>query len=310
MHRFFKPLSLALLLACSVFFFVGIPGDLHARSARRVWDLGHVAFFFAATVAWIKWGRQSEARPLVRLWTLVLVCVTLIGLGVEGLQVVLGRSGETSDLFRNLVGAVLALAFFGTDGSPQARWKWLTIRVVAILLLLGTVSPLFVALSDEISASRTFPALSDFETPFQLSRWESDVVLSVERDTVREGDGALRVPLSTAQYSKASLEFFPGDWSSASVLLASVFNPDPDPLALNLRVHDEWHDEHGQSYADRFNTTFTITTGWNDLRVPLSEIEAGPRDRLLDLTAIAGLSFFTVELPAPRTIFIDQVELR
>ncbi|MFC1639136.1 hypothetical protein ACFL3B_00045 [Gemmatimonadota bacterium] len=310
MHRFSKLLSIAVLLVGGAFFFVAVPGDLTVRSARRAWDLGHVAFFFAATLVFIKWGWRAKAGSYVRLWALTVAGVTLIGLGVEGMQAQLGRSAEPSDLLRNLVGAVLALAFFGTDGTRLARWMLTASRAAAILLLLGAVSPLVVALSDEIAASRAFPVLSDFETPFQLSRWESDVVLSVERNTVRAGTGALRVPLSTARYSKASLEFFPGDWSGASVLLASVFNPDTRAMPLNVRVHDEWHDEHGQSYADRFNSVFTITAGWNDLRIPLSEIAAGPRERMMDLSQIAGLSFFTVELPEPRTIFIDQVELR
>jgi hypothetical protein len=310
MHRLAKPLSTGLLLFCSIFFFVGGPGDLTARSAKSAWDLGHVVFFFAATLAWLKWGWRAKTGSAVRQWALVLFCVTLVGLGIEGVQVQFGRTGESSDLLRNLVGAVLALAFFGTGDSWRSGWKPTAVRTAALLFLFAAMSPFVVALADEISASRAFPVLADFETPFQLSRWESDVVLSVEKDTVRGGVGAMRVPLSTARYSKASLEFFPGDWSGASVLLASVFNPDLQPLALNIRVHDEWHDEHGQSYADRFNGVFTIKTGWNDLRIPVSDIRSGPRDRVLDLSQIAGLSFFTVELAQPRTIFIDQVELR
>jgi hypothetical protein len=90
----------------------------------------------------------------------------------------------------------------------------------------------------------------------------------------------------------------------------SIFNPDPEPLQLVLRVHDEWHDKHEQSYDERFNTSFTVVTGWNDLVFPMSDIENGPRYRTLNLSEIRGLSIFSVELPAPRTIFIDQLELR
>jgi hypothetical protein len=63
-------------------------------------------------------------------------------------------------------------------------------------------------------------------------------------------------------------------------------------------------------YDDRFNRLFVITTGWNDLEIPMSEIASAPRGRTMDLTRIEGLSFFTVDLERPRTIFIDQVELR
>jgi len=310
MHRFVKPLSFVLLLAASAFFFVGTPGDLTTRSAERAWDLGHVAFFFAATLAWIKWGWSSRSGSYVRLWVLALGCVTVIGICVEGMQALFGRSAALSDLFRNLVGAVLALAFWGVGGKWKATWMRPALRSVALLILVVALSPLAVALSDEISASRTFPVLSDFETPFQLSRWTSDVVLTIERNTVREGDGALKVPLSTARYSTASLQYFPGDWSGTSLLEASIFNPDERPLELVIRVNDEWHDKHGMRYDDRFNRVFTIAAGWNYLAIPIADIVAAPRDRAMDLTRIEGLSFFTVELPEPRTIFIDQVALR
>jgi len=307
MNRYTKPLSIGLLLVCSTLFFLGGPGDRAARSIQSAWDMGHVVFFFAATVAWIKWGWRGISASAVKQWALVLTCVAVIGLGIEGAQVFLGRNGDFSDLLRDLVGTVLALAFLGPYGIRQAASARLGLRSFAVVLLLWAVSPLAIAVADEISAAKAFPVLADFETPFQLSRWESDVVLSVEGDTVREGTGALRVPLSTARYSKASLEYFPGDWRDAATLCASVFNPDSDSLELNLRVHDEWHD---QRYSDRFNRVFTFAPGWNDLVVPISDIESAPRDRSMDLSRIAGLSFFTVELPKPRTIYIDEVELR
>lgn len=310
MHRHAKPLSLGLLLLGGIFFFVGGPSEPVARSVQSAWDMGHVVFFFAATVVWIKWGRRGTVGNSVRGWVVVLASVAVIGLGIEGVQVLIGRSGEFSDLLRNLVGTVLALAFFAPDGGLQVGWARTTVRVVAMVLLIVASVPLLVALADEISASRAFPVLADFETPFQLSRWESDGTLSVERDIVRNGRRALKVPLSTARYSKVNLQFFPGDWSQVSVLLASVYNPHPDPLDLNLRIHDEWHDKHGQRYSDRFNRVFTISSGWSDLMIPIDDIATGPTDRLMDLSKIAGLSFFTVELTEPRTIIIDEVALR
>jgi len=177
-------------------------------------------------------------------------------------------------------------------------------------LLIWAFTPLASAISDEYSASRAFPILADFETPFQLSRWESDVELSLEREIVREGTGAMRVPLSTARYSTASLQYFEGDWTGSSALAASIFNPDSEPLEIVLRVHDASHDERGQRYDDRFNTTFTLVTGWNDISMSIVYIANGPRSRTMNMEEIRGLSFFSVDLPSPRTIIIDQVELR
>lgn len=68
---------------------------------------------------------------------------------------------------------------------------------------------MFLGRSSELSASRAFPILADFETPLQLSRWESDMAVSYKRDIVRNGRGATKVPRSAARCFKASLEFFP-----------------------------------------------------------------------------------------------------
>lgn len=308
-----RPLSqrfgIGLLLLGSVFIFVGAPDLLDTRSAQRAWDLGHLLFFLFATLAWLRWDRNGAHWSNLRTWAFTLMVVNLTGLLIEGAQHVLGRDASASDLFLDNVGAVVALAFFARCKDAPTNLK-VVLRGMAVALLVWSLVPFFAALSDEFSASRSFPMLSDFETPFQLSRWESDVVLSFENDTVRKGDGALRVPLSTARYSTASLQYFPGDWSGTSLLAASVFNPDREPLELVIRVHDRWHDEHGMRYDDRFNRRFVISTGWNDLEIPVSDIASAPRERSMDLTKIEGLSFFSVELPRPRTIFIDQVELR
>ncbi len=310
MHRFFQRLSIGLLLLGSVLFFAGGPEDLGTRSLQRAWDLGHLVFFFAATAVWLYWRRQSESAPGVRTWILVLVVVNLAGFAIEGTQHLLGRDAAATDLLLNNVGSLVALALFAIRRDKPSLRTVSVLRGAALALLLWSLVPLIAALSDELSASKAFPVLADFETPFQLSRWESDVPLSLERGIVRHGKGAMRVPLSTALYSTASLVYFPGDWRGTTAFAASIFNPESEPLELVLRVHDEWHDEHGQSYYERFNTTLKISTGWNDISVPIADILNGPSSRIMDVERIAGLSFFSVELPSPRTIIIDQVELR
>jgi hypothetical protein len=269
-----------------------------------------LVFFLASTLAWLRWGKTNKREDLLRTWLLALGVVNLAGVTIELTQHLVGRDASVSDLFLNNVGCVVALAFGTRCQAPTAGWRIPVLRGAALALLAWALVPLYAALSDEYSAARAFPVLADFETPFQLSRWESDVELSVERVHVRFGEGAMRVPLSTDLYSTAGLRYFRGDWSGANSLAFCIYNPDPEPLELVLRVHDEWHDKHGQSYDERFNRAFTVENGWNDILVPISDIEAGPRNRRLNIRQIRGLSIFSVELPSPRTIVIDQLELR
>jgi len=310
MHKYAKLLAICLLLVGSILFFVGVPEYSGTRSIQRAWDLGHLAFFLAATLAWLTWRGKGTRSSFLRTWLLVLVTVNLAGCAIEGIQSLIGRSPSLSDLFLNNVGALIALGYRAVDRESSAPWKLRLLRGTVFALLIWAFTPLASAISDEYSASRAFPILADFETPFQLSRWESDVELSLEREIVREGTGAMRVPLSTARYSTASLQYFEGDWTGSSALAASIFNPDSEPLEIVLRVHDASHDERGQRYDDRFNTTFTLVTGWNDISMSIVYIANGPRSRTMNMEEIRGLSFFSVDLPSPRTIIIDQVELR
>jgi hypothetical protein len=310
MHRNTKRISLALLIAGIALLFVGGPADTAARSIQRAWDFGHVVLFFLMALVWIRSQEAPSNRSDLRMWCEILIAAAVLGIGIETVQSLVGRSREVGDVWRTVLGASLALAFGSPSGRHRALWIRLSARLATATLLLTALLPLARALMDERAASRAFPVLADFETPFQLDRWESDVDLSIETEIVRDGSGALRIPFSTERYSRASLKHFPGYWRGRVALRASIFNPGPDPLTLHLRVHDIWYIDLGQSYAQRFNRRFDLNSGWNDLEVSLADIAAGPAKRTLDLERIRGLSFFTIDLPQPRAIVLDQLELR
>ncbi len=63
------------------------------------------------------------------------------------------------------------------------------------------------------------------------------------------------------------------------------------------------------AYKDRFNASFEINPGWNYLQVSLAKVAQAPKDRLLDLTHIAGMGLFVGKLKNHRTIYLDDVEL-
>jgi hypothetical protein len=169
MRRLIKTLGITILLLGSAFFFVGGPYSLSARSAQRAWDLGHLAFFLVATVAWLRWGRPEAHRDGARTWVLALVAVNVAGVVIEGSQYLVGRSASASDLFLNNVGAFVALSLFAVRTGTTRELKVTMLRGAALALLIWSLVPLYAALSDEYSASKAFPVLADFETPFQLS---------------------------------------------------------------------------------------------------------------------------------------------
>lgn len=301
---------IGLLLLGAPFFFFGGPGYHSSRSFQSLWDLGHILFFALFSCL----GNLFLARRYryLSLWSrlgLVFMVVMVFGLAVELLQTSQGnRSPSVLDMLRNQLGCLLAFAFLPLRERREVRWQ-MFLRLSALVLLVPAVWPLARALLDEHLASRQFPVLSDFETPFERSRWVNARQLQPEASLVRHGRRAVRVRLSTAKYSGVSLFYFPGDWRGYEWVRFSVYNPGPAPVELHCRIHDTWHKEHGQVFHDRFNQHVGLGPGWNDVAFSLEKVKAAPRGRRMDLQRIEGFGLFVIQQKMPLEIYLDHVHL-
>ncbi len=297
----------ALILA--VLLFSGGPSYHSPRSVSATCDLGHV-------LAFCLWSFLLHSRAPVaglspaRKWTAILLFCLVAGGGTEWVQSLLGEDASIGDLLRDVLGGLLALAWFipPTEHLPSAVRR--TAKGLSISLLLIALVPLAAAVSDEVAARVQFPLLSDFETPFEKDRWEEQGGrFSVDRSVARHGNASLRLDLGTSLYSGISLVHFPGKWAGYRSLRLSVFNPEPREVAITVRIHDRLHEEGEMRYEDRFQQEFAVRAGWNDLRIDLGEVARAPDGRRMDLDAIRGVGLFATRLPAPRTLFLDFVRL-
>jgi len=176
------------------------------------------------------------------------------------------------------------------------------------VLLLETL-PLMRGLADEWLVDRQFPLLSDFETPFEVDRWQHEKPLRLERTITRHGETSLRVQLTTSKYSTASLRYFHHDWSGYDAFNFSLFNTGNDTVMMTCRINDIQHYKLGQNYHDRFNRRIYLAPGWNDFKIPLAEIINAPKSRKMDIHQINLICFFSMSLAEPRNIYIDHIYL-
>jgi len=72
------------------------------------------------------------------------------------------------------------------------------------------------------------------------------------------------------------------------------------------RVHDS---EHNNEYTDRFNRSFILEKGWNDLVISLADIENSPVNRLLNMDKVENLKLFVTSQDKGRIIYIDHIYL-
>ena len=299
----------ALSAAAAVFLFVGGPDYYSPRAWRLAWDLGHLLAFFVWTAAALSASHRFAAEPVHRQILIALPIVLLAGLGIEWVQSALGRSFALTDIANNVLGSATAIVFLSPARHLMRKPAVRAAQGTVVALVLLQLLPLARVVVDEVIAWKRFPVLSDFETPFELTRWTNRSDIAIDRQIVRQGNASLRVRLMPAKYSGISLRYFPSDWRDYSALSLSVFNGSSAELRVTCRIHDEQHVHTGERYSDRFNQTFVLQAGWNDITIPTKSIRDAPQGRRMDLQRIRDVSIFLTDLYAPRTIYVDDVRL-
>ena len=297
-----------LLLAGSILLFIGGPDYYSSRSLKRFWDIGHILYFALLSVLLMRWSPVS-GMSLLWQWTTILTITFLLGVSIELMQYGTARTPDTGDVLRDLTGSLLVLVFGPSAAKlrPVNRRFFLQFSVIVLTLIM--IWPFVRSLIDDAISWYQFPLLSGFETPFEIDRWEGDGRLSVESEMSISNGNILKLSLTTDKYSGASLRYFDGNWTSASSLKMSIYNPDTNPLWIVCRIHDLQHSDGNQEYEDRYNHSFLLLPGWNHIKIELSEVEESPSGRSMDMSRIRGIGIFTVSLPAPGVIYLDDIRL-
>lgn len=290
--------------------FVGGPDYYSPRALRLAWDLGHLPAFFLWTALVLSASPKFTAKRISTQTSLALPIALLLGLGVECAQSALGRSFGLMDLANDILGSATAIVFLSPTRFEMRKLALRGAQVATASLVVLQSLPLARIVIDDGIAWKQFPVLSDLETPFEITRWTSSSAISVDHEIARQGRASLRVPLTTEEYSGASLQYFPSDWDGYAALRLSIYSESGDPSVVTVSVHDEQHIRTGRAYSDRFNARFTLRPGWNDIDVPLARIRNAPASRTLDLRSVRELSVNASSLPAPRVIHVDNIHLR
>jgi len=293
-------------LGCLVLLFVGGPGPDAPRSLVDLWDLGHLFCFALWTWLYLEW------RPRQNFWSQLLFAMGLafaFGGLTEIAQSGVGRDASWADLQKDLLGCLLIILFLAPSRKQLQKWFLRTLQFLVVLMVFWNFHPLVLAATDEVIAWRQFPLLAGFETPLERERWGGNSQRQIAHDIVHSGKASLRVKLNTDRYSGVSLRHFPADWTDFKLLRLQVYNPDMEPLKVYFRIHDQLHRDSGNAYRDRFNTSFTLRSGWSLLEIPLEQVATAPRGRKMEMKRIAGMILFVGKLEQPKVIYIDDVEL-
>lgn len=302
-------LLIGVMLPCLVL--AVMPDDL-PRFWVAAWNFGHVILFWLLTQSVLAW-RAVRAAVTLRFIAGVVLAMVALGALIEGGQALIGRDSEFADILADAAGAGLGALFsrhWPSARSGRSRGRGVRYLAAGFLLMMSA-RDLWLHAADAWMRWQAFPLLYSAQSP--LATWArlDRLNVSVHPTSLPEAANTrlLQVDLQPGRYSTLSIDELQADWRDYKTLVWRWYNPG-EPLPLVCRAHDRQHVRNVFADNDRFNQRYTLTTGWNELVIPLALVRAAPATREMDLAHMRSLGCFAAGLSAPRRIYLDKVFLR
>lgn len=290
-----------------MFFFAVFWGkqlEFTSRSLEELWNLGHILFFFLITLFLIKYQpRKIKGRWLIQV-LYIFIITSVIGICIELGQAILASGiPDLRDLYKNLIGTLVG---YLTAKRGKKSFVLSLLKVLSAILILFEFVPIIKAVTEEIQSYKEFPVLADFENEAELDRWDYSKQIVLDSTYYSHGKSSLKVEFDTTRYSTISFIHFPADWSEFRYLKFDMYSPSSDSLLLTCRIHDS---EHNYDYKDRFNYSFFLSSGWNEIDIDLVKVKRSSGLRSMNMENIQSLGLFSSRLVEQRTIYLDYIRL-
>lgn len=299
----FVVLAVIALLLALVPYDVGI----YQALGRRSLDAGH--FFAFGVLALVAYGGLLGGFLRRRMLRVVVLSAGL-AVTLEVLQGLGSRSASVGDVALDMAGVAAFLAVYRLWCLPA--WRWAGVAVFGLMCLGVLYWPAVEGY--RIWAGRYhLPLLGGFETVRDGLVWRSIVpgerptaVVVPDHAWASQGRYALSVRTQSGAWSGVEYYGYGADWSGYEALGFDLYNPD-EAFPIGIRVDDTVI--RSPRHKDRYNTTLEIQPGWNNVRLTMAELVAGPVDRRLDLSRIHRLLIFVGPRQPPRHFYLDNVRL-
>jgi VanZ family protein len=278
---------------------VPLPNQSRSPWVSKLLDVGHVPLFALVTVCfWRLVGR--------RIW-LAFSLAVVSAVAAEVGQTFVDRSGDLLDVVRGLLGALIAVVWLQL--RPRAV-AWRRIAAGSAITCALAAWPFWDCgpiLLDAVRAYRSFPVLSDFQSPWEPLRWFTDGALLKRVAAVEHGEGwAGRLDVSPHQGGNGAILFpIVQDWSSYR-RLGCTFSFSGEPLRILISVRDG---RKARPPLRRFDLERVYVAGRHRVVIDLHDLAAGQRFAPLDLTRIQSFHIVATQLTESRTLYLHTIEL-
>jgi len=292
---------------CIPLLFFGSQLLSHFRLLPYLWNYGHIALF--AAIFWLIFSKSDIFAERSIYWTLTttILPIILVSVAIEIIQSINSREFSFLDIIRNCLGATIAIAFHSNSFSDNRTFSRSKLKYSVVGVLIIFSYPLLINTADTINAYRSFPVLSDFESPFELTRWSGNQLIVVDLEA--NNNHVLGNTFTTDEYSNLTFESFPNNWAGFSNFSFRIFNDSTTNHELNIRIHDQHHRNSNWDYSDRFNQIIGLTPGWNKITIDLNLVRVHPMNREIDMSKIEKIIIFSHNLQTNVRLYFDDFRL-
>lgn len=293
------------LLAITALLLLSLPSD--NLWLRELFNAGHTVLFFIISFVLYSLLHDSQRFSDIKIvYLLVLLIGLLFGVTIEMLQGFLQRESSIDDIYRDFLGLMSGISALVLSRLASMPDKIMLAVLSSGLLFVGMFSFLQISLH-YVQRSDAFPLIIEFEKKWATSFMRfNNAVLLVDANAEGSKPKMFRVRFDAGSYPGISIIEPEENWLSFNTLRFNVFSNNAADVELTLRIHDK---EHNQNYDDRFNRSFNIQPGLNEIVVNLNEVQSGPAGRKLDMENIAGITLFMVDLDSSLLLGVSNIFL-
>jgi hypothetical protein len=283
-----------------VAFILSIQIRNESRLLQELEDSSHALLFGLAALLLL-----PDRKAGWRVYATVAIAAIALGICTELLQWIEGKDAELGDVFRDMAGTAVFLGIAAAFQHKCAtRMRRLTVLVSLAVMVSIFSQPLLTA-SAIIHRWHNFPVIADFGSPLD-ARFCSTSNAQFRRISLRERV-VRRIEFNKKAQSSAFAINGPfPDWSGYKNLSFRVDSELPDPIRLNIRIHDA---QHNNDYSDRYNAELLIKPGRNEIRIPLQAIEQSPAKRRMDMNSIRAIVLFVAQPNENFSLLLDDFRL-
>jgi len=141
--------------------------------------------------------------------------------------------------------------------------------------------------------------LFDFESDSQLDQfhWKCHTLFSISDEHASHGEKSLKLELFPSDYPGLTPMLKENDWRGFKALCFDIYNPE-EKQQISVRIDDR---KDYPDYGERYNKSFILNQGMNQISIPLNTLVTSGTDRNLNLKNIYRLLIFTAS-PEKRVV--------